>query len=241
VEIQAPISGRPLGPIVADASAIMAKIALPAGYRWEFGPEIKLGETSFNQLWLAVGLAVVLIYMLLAAQFESYVDPLIIMTAIPLSLVGIIVSLVVTNRAFGLTAFIGSLMLVGIAVKNSILVIEFTRQLREEGMAARDALLRAGPMRLRPILMTTFATIGGMLPLALGIEAGSSTQAPLATVVIGGLIASTLLSLVVVPTLYYAVVKRFGGRFVNRRLISQGTPAPLPAEGTTLGTGVPVR
>ena len=241
VEIQAPISGRPLGPIVADAAAIMSKIALPAGYRWEFGPEIKLGETSFNQLWLAVGLAVVLIYMLLAAQFESYVDPLIIMTAIPLSLVGIIVSLVVTNRAFGLTAFIGSLMLVGIAVKNSILVIEFTRQLREEGMAARDALLRAGPMRLRPILMTTFATIGGMLPLAIGIEAGSSTQAPLATVVIGGLIASTLLSLVVVPTLYYAVVKRFGGRFVNRRLISQATPAPLSADGTTLDTGVPAR
>ncbi len=219
VEIQAPISGRPLGPIVADAAKVMAGITLPQGYRWEYGPEIQLGETSFNQMWLAVGLAIVLIYMLLAAQFESYADPLIIMTAIPLSLVGIIAALVVTNRAFGLTAFIGSLMLVGIAVKNSILVIEFTRQLREEGMEAREALLRAGPMRLRPILMTTFATAGGMLPLALGIEAGSSTQAPLATVVIGGLIASTMLSLLVVPTLYYAVAKRFGGRFVNRRAL----------------------
>ena len=228
VEIQAPISGRPLGPIVADAGEIMKHYALPAGYRWEFGPEIKLGETSFNQMWLAVALAIVLIYMLLASQFESFVDPLIIMTAIPLSLVGIIVSLVVTDRAFGLTAFIGSLMLVGIAVKNSILVIEFTRQLREEGMSARDALLRAGPMRLRPILMTTLATTGGMLPLAIGIEAGSSTQAPLATVVIGGLVASTILSLLVVPTLYYAVVKRWGGKFVNRRLISSAPPTPLP-------------
>ena len=221
IEIDAPISGRPLGPILSDTTALMRDFKLPAGYRWEFGPEIELGETSFNQMWLAVGLAIVLIYMLLAAQFESYVDPLIIMTSIPLSLVGIIGSLLITNRAFGLTAFIGSLMLVGIAVKNAILVVEFTRQLREEGLPVRDALLRAGPMRLRPILMTMFATCGGMLPLAIGIEAGSSTQAPLATVVIGGLVTSTFLSLLVVPTLYYAVALRSGGRFTNRKLASE--------------------
>jgi HAE1 family hydrophobic/amphiphilic exporter-1 len=124
---------------------------------------------------------------------------------------------VLTHRAFGLTAFIGSLMLVGIAVKNAILVIEFTKQLREEGVEPREALLRAGPIRLRPILMTTFATIGGMLPLAIGIEAGSSTQAPLATVVIGGLIASTFLSLLVVPTVYLWTARRLGGRFRSRR------------------------
>ncbi|HKW44228.1 MAG TPA: efflux RND transporter permease subunit, partial [Candidatus Eremiobacteraceae bacterium] len=170
VEISAPISGRPLGPIVADAGVVMRNYPLPAGYRWEYGPEIQRGETSFNSLWLAVGLAVVLIYMLLAAQFESYVDPLVVMTSIPLSLIGVVASLVITNRAFGLTAFIGSLMLVGIAVKNAILVIEFTKQLREGGASPRDALLHAGPMRLRPILMTTFATIGGMLPLAIGLE-----------------------------------------------------------------------
>lgn len=224
IEIDAPISGRPLGPILSDARTLMNNFKLPQGYRWEFGPEIELGQTSFNQMWLAVGLAIVLIYMLLAAQFESYVDPLVIMTSIPLSLVGIIGSLVVTNRAFGLTAFIGSLMLVGIAVKNAILVIEFTRQLREEGLPVRDALMRAGPMRLRPILMTMFATCGGMLPLAIGIEAGSSTQAPLATVVIGGLVTSTFLSLLVVPTLYYAIAQRSGGRFVNRRATAT-TPA----------------
>ncbi|HEV2879183.1 MAG TPA: efflux RND transporter permease subunit, partial [Candidatus Eremiobacteraceae bacterium] len=131
VEIGAPITGRPLGPIVADAGVIMRSYPLPQGYRWEYGPEIQRGETSFNSLWLAVALAVVLIYMLLAAQFESYMDPVVIMAAVPLSLVGIMGSLVITNRAFGLTAFIGSLMLVGIAVKNSILVVEFTKQLRE--------------------------------------------------------------------------------------------------------------
>lgn len=227
VEIGAPISGRPLGPIVADAGVIMAHYPLPAGYRWEYGPEIQRGETSFNSLWLAVGLAVVLIYMLLAAQFESYLDPLVIMAAVPLSLIGIVGALVLTHRAFGLTAFIGSLMLVGIAVKNSILVVEFTKQLREDGLDAREALLRAGPIRLRPILMTTFATIGGMLPLAIGIEAGSSTQAPLATVVIGGLIASTFLSLLVVPTLYLWVARRLGGRFVSRRR-AQRTVTNLP-------------
>jgi HAE1 family hydrophobic/amphiphilic exporter-1 len=233
VEIGAPISGRPLGPIVADAGRIMAKYPLPAGYRWEYGPEIQRGETSFNSLWLAVALAVVLIYMLLAAQFESYADPLVIMTAVPLSLVGIVGGLLITNRAFGLTAFVGSLMLVGIAVKNSILVVEFTKQLREEGLEARDALLRAGPIRLRPILMTTFATIGGMLPLAIGIEAGSSTQAPLATVVIGGLVASTFLSLLVVPTLYLWVARRSGGRFVSRRRVPSTTKELQPVERTT--------
>jgi HAE1 family hydrophobic/amphiphilic exporter-1 len=225
VEISAPISGRPLGPIVADAGVVMRNYPLPAGYRWEYGPEIQRGETSFNSLWLAVGLAIILIYMLLAAQFESYVDPLVVMTSIPLSLIGIVTSLVITNRAFGLTAFIGSLMLVGIAVKNAILVIEFTKQLREEGASPRDALLHAGPMRLRPILMTTFATVGGMLPLAIGIEIGSSTQAPLATVVIGGLITSTFLSLLVVPTLYLWIARRAKGRFISRRSIPSTAPA----------------
>jgi len=122
----------------------------------------------------------------------------------------------VTHRAFGLTAFIGSLMLVGIAVKNAILVVEFTKQLRRQGMDVREALMHAGPRRLRPILMTTFATVGGMLPLAVGIEAGSSTQAPLGTVVIGGLITSTMLSLIVVPTLYLWAVRHLESRFTAK-------------------------
>lgn len=171
--------------------------------------------------------------MLLASQFESFLDPLVIMMSVPLALVGIVLSLVVTNRAFGLTAFIGSLMLVGIAVKNAILVVEFTKQLRRGGMDPREALLHAGPRRLRPILMTTLATIGGMLPLALGIEPGSSTQAPLGTVVIGGLISSTILSLVVVPTLYLwtalHVEPRFGAKPPGR-LLAPKTSAIVPRE-----------
>src|SRR6202165_2512073 len=114
------------------------------------------------------------------------------MMAVPFAAIGIIGALFISHRAFGLTAFIGSLMLVGIAVKNAILVIEFTKQMRRAGMDPVEALLHAGPRRLRPILMTTFATIGGMLPLAIGIEAGSSTQAPLATVVICGAVTAAV-------------------------------------------------
>jgi HAE1 family hydrophobic/amphiphilic exporter-1 len=213
IDITAPVIGQPLGPALEAAQKIMDAYPLPAGYRWQFGPGITENNDTFGALGLVVLLAIVLIYMLLASQFESFLDPLVIMMSVPLALVGIVLSLVITQRAFGLTAFIGSLMLVGIAVKNAILVVEFTKQLRRDGMSARDALMHAGPRRLRPILMTTLATIGGMVPLALGIEAGSSTQAPLGTVVIGGLVTSTLLSLVVVPALYLWTATHIEPRF----------------------------
>ncbi len=216
IDIDADVNDAPLGDVVARARAIMERYPLPSGYRWKFGPENAQNDDTFGALGLVVLFAIALIYMLLASQFESFLDPLVIMTAVPFALVGIVGSLVVTNRAFGLTAFIGSLILVGIAVKNAILVVEFTKQLRRDGLTAREALLRAGPRRLRPILMTTIATIGGMLPLALGIEVGSSTQAPLGTVVIGGLVTSTALSLLVVPTLYLWVATHVEPRFTKR-------------------------
>ncbi len=228
IDLNAPVIGRPLGDVVQSAQAIMNRFQLPAGYRWQFGPAITQNNDTFGALGLVVFLAIALIYMLLASQFESFLDPLVIMVSVPLAAIGIVASLVVTNRAFGLTAFIGSLMLVGIAVKNAILVIEFTKQLRREGMTPREALMHAGPRRLRPVLMTTIATIGGMLPLALGLEVGSSTQAPLGTVVIGGLITSTLLSLLAVPALYLLVAThvepRFGIRPPRRRQAGDDQP-----------------
>jgi HAE1 family hydrophobic/amphiphilic exporter-1 len=208
----------PLGQAVAHATSVMNSIALPAGYYWAFGPQVQQQGDTFASLGLIVALAILLIYMLLASQFESVLHPVVIMVAVPLASAGVvfgifgrnlIFSLIATltrqpftPMAFGLTAFIGVLMLVGIVVKNAILVVEFTNQLRERGMDAREAVLHAAPLRLRPILMTTIATIGGMLPIAIGFEAGSQTQAPLGTVVIGGLLVSTTLSLIVVPTLY---------------------------------------
>ena len=216
IDINATVIGQPLGTVVQASQKIMDVFPLPSGYRWQFGPAITQNNDTFGALGLVVLLAILLIYMLLASQFESFLDPLVIMMAVPFASIGIVASLLVTGRAFGLTAFIGSLMLVGIAVKNAILVVEFTKQLRRDGMDPREALMHAGPRRLRPILMTTLATVGGMLPLALGIEAGSSTQAPLGTVVIGGLVTSTLLSLLVVPTLYLWTARNVEPRFTKR-------------------------
>ena len=221
IDINAPIIGAAQGDVVAQATRIMNNLqnsrAWPVGYRWQFGPAITQNNDQFTALTLVVVLAVALIYMLLASQFESFLDPLVIMMSVPFALIGIVGALWITHRSFGLTAFIGSLMLVGIAVKNAILVVEFTKQLRrDEGLDPREALMHAGPMRLRPILMTTLATLGGMLPIAIGIEAGSETQAPLGTVVIGGLVTSTLLSLVVVPTLYLLVARHIEPRFAPK-------------------------
>jgi HAE1 family hydrophobic/amphiphilic exporter-1 len=229
IDINATVLGHPLGEVVDQAGAIMKQYPLPAGYRWDFGPSIKQNTDTFSSMALVVALAVLLIYMLLASQFESFIDPFAIMMAVPFAAIGIIAALFISHRAFGLTAFIGSLMLVGICVKNAILVIEFTKQMRRGGMDPVEAVLHAGPRRLRPILMTTFATIGGMLPLAIGIEAGSSTQAPLGTVVVGGLITSTLLSLLFVPTLYIWLVRNVESRFTAKppKLFPGPQPPPL--------------
>jgi HAE1 family hydrophobic/amphiphilic exporter-1 len=235
IDITSPIVGVALGDVVTASQRVMDAYPLPSGYRWQFGPSITQNNDTFSALTLVVILAIALIYMLLASQFESFLDPLVIMMSVPFALIGIVASLWLTHRAFGLTAFIGSLMLVGIAVKNAILVVEFTKQLRrDEGLSPREALMQAGPMRLRPILMTTLATLGGMLPIALGIEAGSETQAPLGTVVIGGLITSTMLSLIVVPTLYLLVAKHVEPRFApkppsfrpGRRVVAEPQPEP---------------
>src|SRR5205085_12498511 len=153
---------------------------------------------EFSGMLMAVLLAVALIYLLLASQFESFVHPLTVLASVPLSAIGVVLALFLTGRAFGMTAFIGLLMLVGIVVKNAILLVDYTNVLREQGMERTAAVLRAGPTRLRPILMTSGATVLGMLPLALGLGKGTETQAPMATAVIGGLLTSTELTPLVI-------------------------------------------
>ncbi len=235
IDVTAGLDTAPLGQAVDATTRIMNGITLPPGYYWQYGQTVTQQSDTFGSLGLIVLLAIILIYMLLAAQFESLLHPLVIMVAVPLASTGIVLSLWITHRAFGLTAFIGVLMLVGIVVKNAILVVEFTNQLRERGYAVREAVLHAAPLRLRPILMTTLASVGGMLPIALGIESGSQTQAPLGTVVIGGLLFSTTLSLIVVPTLYLWVAQhlepRMGG--FHRGEAHPATmpmPSPIPSE-----------
>lgn len=237
IDINADLTNISLGNAVQAATQIMNSTPLPSGYYWQFGQSVTQQSQTFGSLGLIVILAVLLVYMLLASQFESLLHPIIIMMSVPLALAGVIVALVITQRAFGLTAFIGLLMLVGIVVKNAILVVEFTNQLRHRGLSAREAVLHAAPLRLRPILMTTLATVGGMFPIAAGIEAGSETQAPLGTVVIGGLLCSTMLSLIVVPTLYLWttnkiepwVQKRRLRRATNGKAHAVETPAEVPA------------
>lgn len=194
--------GRSTGDIQKDIQVKMAGIDLPTGYRWDWGANQKRRGQEFAGMGLAVFLAIALIYMLLASQFESFVHPLTILLSVPLSIIGVVLALFLTGRAFGLTAFIGLLLLVGIVVKNGILLIDYTNLLRERGRTRDEAVLEASPTRLRPILMTSLATGFGMLPLALGLGEGSETLTPLATAVVGGLTTSTVLTLFVVPVVY---------------------------------------
>jgi len=194
--------GRSTGEIQADIQRIMAGVRLPAGFYWDWGTDQKRRAEEFGGMGLAVVLAICLIYMLLAAQFESFAHPLVVLMSVPLSITGVMLALFLTGRSFGLTAFIGLLMLVGIVVKNGILLVDYTNLLRRRGLPREEAVLTAGPTRLRPILMTASAAMLGMLPLALALGKGSEVQAPMATAVIGGLATSTLLTLLVVPAVY---------------------------------------
>jgi HAE1 family hydrophobic/amphiphilic exporter-1 len=194
--------GRSPGQIQADVQRLIRGVHLPTGYYWDWGTNQLRRAQEFANLGLAVFLAVGLIYMLLAAQFESLVYPFIVLLTVPLAGAGVILALFLTGRTFGLTAFIGLLMLVGIVVKNGILLVDYTNLLRRRGMPRDEAVLTAGPTRMRPILMTASAAILGMLPLALALGRGSEVNAPMATAVIGGLATSTFLTLFVVPTVY---------------------------------------
>lgn len=190
------------GTVTQNAMAEIAQIPLPAGYRILAGGEEEIRQESNKNIFSALILAVIFIYLVLASQYESFSDPLSIMFSLPLSLVGAIVALWATNTSLSIMSLIGIVMLMGLVTKNAILLIDFVKQQRAKGVARADAILIAGPIRLRPILMTTFATVFGMLPLALGLGPGAELRAPMARAAIGGMISSTLLTLVVVPVVY---------------------------------------
>jgi len=202
VTVQGRITDRAESDVQADVQKAMAEFQLPQGTYWAFGQQQQRRSEEFAGLGLAIFLAIALIYMLLAAQFESLAYPLVVLFTVPLCVVGVILALFLTDRAFGLTAFVGLLLLIGIVVKNGILLVDYTNQLRAYGMERNGAILKASPTRLRPILMTSISAILGMIPLAASMGAASSLQAPLATVVIGGLATSTILTLFVVPVMY---------------------------------------
>lgn len=196
------VQERSQSDIQDDVMKALAKVEMPEGTYYTLGVQQLQQGREYGGLGLAVILAVALIYMLLAAQFESFLYPLVVLFSVPLCAIGFVLALFLTDRSFGLTAFIGLLMLVGISVKNGILLVDYTNQLRARGIERREALLTAGPTRLRPILMTSLCAILGMAPLALGIGTGSELYVPLATAVMGGLATSTVLTLYVIPAVY---------------------------------------
>jgi HAE1 family hydrophobic/amphiphilic exporter-1 len=206
VFVSGAISDRDLGSIVADLQESLEAIPRPPGYEFKMGGEYEEQVKAFNDLLFACILAFILVYMVMAAQFESLRDPFIIIFSIPLAAVGVVTTLLVTNTTFNMQGFLGVIILVGIVVNNAIVLVDYANQLRREhGYNVRDAVVTAGARRLRPILMTTATTVLGLVPMALGIGEGSELQVPMARVVIGGLTTSTLITLVFIPVVYAAL------------------------------------
>ncbi|MET3118017.1 HAE1 family hydrophobic/amphiphilic exporter-1 [Undibacterium sp. GrIS 1.8] len=209
--IYANVEGRPAGDVGTEVQELVKKIELPPGYRFDVGGQTKEMQDSFNSALAALGIAVIFIYLILASQFGSFLQPLAIMTSLPFSLIGVLLALLITGSTLNIFSIIGFIMLMGLVTKNAILLVDFINQSQRQGMSQYDAILAAGQVRLRPILMTTLAMIFGMLPMAMGLSDGAESQAPMGRAVIGGIITSTLLTLLVVP-ITYTYLDKWGRR-----------------------------
>ena len=203
VSITAQLEGRSLAEVMREVQkAVSEKVALPTGYLVEFGGQFELMGEAFGDLFLALLMAIVLVYMVLAAQFESLLHPFVIMFSLPVTVIGVIVALAITGNTLNIVSFIGIIMLAGIVVNNAIVLVDYINLLRRRGLERDEAILTAGPIRLRPVMMTSLTTILAMLPLAVGTGEGAELQASMATAVIGGLTTSTFLTLFLIPVVY---------------------------------------
>jgi len=192
-----------MGSVLSDIREQLRKIPLPADFTITFGGDYEEQQKSFRELLLSCVLALVLVYMVMACQYESLRDPFVVMFSVPLGAIGVILMLFFTGTTFNIQSFIGCIILGGIVVDNAILLVDHTNLLRcRDLMPIRDAIEEAGRRRLRPILMTAGTTIIGLIPLALGMGEGGEAQSPMARTVIGGLLSSTLITLVFVPVVY---------------------------------------
>ncbi|MBU8871089.1 MAG: efflux RND transporter permease subunit [Gemmatimonadales bacterium] len=206
--VSANLEDRSLGSVIVEVEAVLAAAPPPAGLSTELGGQNAEMQASFNSLRFAMALAIFLVYLVMAATFESFLHPFLVLFTIPLALVGVVAGLLATGTTITVIVLIGTVMLVGIVVNNAIVLIDTINRLRRAGAAKRDAVLRAGHLRLRPILMTTLTTILGLMPMALSWGEGAELRAPLAITVASGLALSTLLTLVVIPAAYIAVPSR---------------------------------
>lgn len=206
VSVEANTQDRPMGAVVSDIDAQLANIDFPAGYSYQQGGNTEDQRDVFQRMLLALAVGVLMMYLLLVVQFSSFVEPLPILISLPLSLMGVMLALVITDTTLNLMSMIGVVLLMGIVAKNAILLVDFAKWSQQDGLDLEDAIIEAGGVRLRPILMTSVAIIAGMLPVALGGGEGGEFRAPLGIAVIGGVITSTILTLLVIPTFYDIVV-----------------------------------
>jgi hydrophobe/amphiphile efflux-1 (HAE1) family protein len=200
---------RDLGAVAADLETAIAKIQLPSGFSIRLAGQIQQQRETFEGLLFATALALVLVYMVMAAQFKSLIDPFIIMFSVPMGLPGVILILFLTDTTLSTTSMMGIIMMLGIVVSNGVLLVDYTNVLRRRGRELHDAAITAAKTRLRPILMTSLATVLGLLPMAIGWGTGGETNAPLARAVVGGLSVSTILTLFLIPTVYVILEERF--------------------------------
>jgi multidrug efflux pump subunit AcrB len=257
--VYAGVQGRPSGDVNADVSKMMKDFQLPAGVNFMVDGAGKNQAEAFNGLLAAMGLAVIFIYIVLASQFGSFLQPFAIMASLPLSLIGVMVALLVTGSTLNVFSMIGLVMLMGLVTKNAILLVDFANHARKAGHSVAEALREAGLIRMRPIIMTTAAMIFGMLPMAIALNDGGEIQAPMGRAIIGGVFTSTLLTLVVVPVIYSymdqlasfvrrldasargAFLGSFGMSLVVLILLGTGAPATATIAATLIGLGLCLR
>jgi len=202
IKVVANVAGRDMGSVAKEAQRLLDQIPRPVGYDIRVSGSWEEQQKSFHELMVSLILALILVYMVLACQYESLINPLVVMMSVPFAAVGVLITLFLTYTTLNLQSYIGCIMLGGIVVNNAILLVDQASQLVQKGMLVRDAVAEAGRRRLRPILMTTLTTILALVPLALGLGEGAEAQAPLARAVIGGLTGSTLITLVLIPAVY---------------------------------------
>jgi len=230
--VYAGVTGRPSGDVGNEVKKVVDATQLPPGYRFDQGGQTRDQAEAFQGILLALLAAVIFIYIVLASQFGSFLQPFAIMASLPLALIGVMLALLVTRSTLNLFSMIGLVMLMGLVTKNAILLVDFANHARKAGLSTAEALLQAGLVRMRPIMMTTAAMIFGMLPLALALDEGGEIQAPMGRAIIGGVITSTLLTLIVVPVVYSylddlaAWAKR---RFGAKGAAGGAIPAHMPA------------
>jgi HAE1 family hydrophobic/amphiphilic exporter-1 len=213
--VRANLGEGSLGDGVAAIESALGRLDWPPGLNWEITGQHQEWQRSAGSLWLALGLAIFLVYVIMAAEFESLLQPFLLLFSIPLAFFGCAVTLWLLGTSLSIVVFLGMILLAGIVVNNAIVLVDYANLLRSRGMAVREALLLAGEVRMRPIFMTTATSTLGLVPMALGIGDGAELRSPMAVTVISGMVVSTLLTLVVIPVLYYlteAARERLRGR-----------------------------